>query len=488
MPFPPAASRTKDAGRPRLLMDLSTSLAWRGQHAVGIVRTEREIAVRLLDSHDLCVVPVVYHDGHFRAIDPDFARDLISAVVGGDTKPAGAISPTDAEMHRPWLAWAVGPAAAFARLAARSILAAVPRASREEVRLSLIYARQAVRHLMYRRGETAAGADATEHAVTGAPLADGAEPDLSLIVHPEPTDVLFLGGLGWDVTDWRRLSSLRAATGVRVVSVMYDLIPVKFPEFLGAPSDYFQNYFLHVVDNCERIFCISRCTQVDFAKFVEDSRRPPVPTEVIYLGANVPARADDGEFTDPAVRERLRRGRFALAVGTFEIRKNYPLLIDLWEDLLRDPGFDLDLVIVGMPGWRADDVIARLEALPGFGSRIFWFKRLSDSGLSWLYEQCLVLLFPSLYEGWGLPVVEALQHGRPVIASDRGATPEAGFGHATILDPLDHAAWREALLAAARGPRQVAAVEPGLLPDWDGTAATVERGILDMMRTGANAA
>ncbi len=145
---------------------------------------------------------------------------------------------------------------------------------------------------------------------------------------------------------------------------------------------------------------------------------------------------------------------------------------------LSDPSFDLDLVIVGMPGWCADDVIARLEGLKGFGSRVLWFKRMSDAGLSWLYEHCHVSLFPSLYEGWGLPVVEALQHGRPVIASNRGATPEAGLGLATILDPDDRAGWRAAVIAASRAPRQFINVEPERFPDWDSTVATVKRGIL----------
>jgi glycosyltransferase involved in cell wall biosynthesis len=185
------------------------------------------------------------------------------------------------------------------------------------------------------------------------------------------------------------------------------------------------------------------------------------------------------------LRKRLQSGRFALAVGTIENRKNYSLLVDLWQELLPDPEFDLDLVIVGMPGWDARDVMARLEALPLFGSRVLWFKSLSDAGLSWLYEHCLVLLFPSLYEGWGLPVVEALQHCRPVIASNRGATPEAGFGVATILDPDDPAAWRSEVLAACRGLRQVATIEPVCLPTWDDTAAIAKRVIMDLMQTGA---
>ncbi len=493
----PAIDRTGKARQPRLLLDLSTSLAWQGRHAVGIVRTEREIAVRLLESPELHVIPVVYRDHSLRVLEPEFARSLVAPVPAAaepaaaepgeprrdaafdDSGPSAGHRMADPGGNRAWLARLIRPVAAFCRLIARRLVTAGPQRSREELRLSLIYARQAVRHLIYRHAAPVPPPPPVSPPVV---TASAPAPDLGLVVHPQRTDVLFLGGLGWDVIDWRRLSLLREATGLRIVSVMYDLIPIKFPEFLGASSDYYLNYFIHMIDNCDKILCISRCTQLDLAEFIDDNRRPALPTEIIYLGANVPAAPDAAEITDPAVRERLRRGRFALAVGTFEIRKNYPLLIDLWEELLPDPAFDLDLVIVGMPGWCVDEAIARLQGLPAFGTRVFWFKRLSDAGLSWLYGHCLVSLFPSLYEGWGLPVVEALQHGRPVIASSRGATPEAGFGVATILDPEDRTAWRAALLAASQGPRQVVEIEPGRLPDWDGTALAVQRGILDMMQ------
>ena len=472
---------TGEARTPRLLLDLSTSLAWQGRHAVGIVRAEREIAVRLLDCPELAVVPVVYHEGQLRALEPAFALGLVTngpqAEQARNALPASASAPA---ASRSGLARILAPVAVAARWTARALVNLIPQRAREEFRLSLIHARQTVRLLLYGRGRPA---EAPSPAVAAAVEAAG--PDLRLVVHPRGTDILFLGGLGWDVIDWRRLSSLRAETGMAIVSVMYDLIPIRHPELLGAPSSYYFNYFLHVIDNCDRIMCISRRTRADLVAFIEDNGRPAVPTDIVILGANLPERSDAMEIPDAALRERLRLGRFALTVGTFEIRKNYGVLLDLWEELLPDPAFDLDLVIVGMPGWCAEDLIARLEAMPAFGARIFWFRRLSDAGLAWLYENCHVFVFPSLYEGWGLPVVEALQHRRPVIASNRGATPEAGFGVATILDPDDRAAWRDALLATARAPR--ADVDAPALPDWDDTAETVKRSLLAMLRTGAGA-
>jgi glycosyltransferase involved in cell wall biosynthesis len=450
----------------RVFFDVSTSFSWRGRPAVGIVRTERELFRHLLGRADLCVIPVLYHDNEFRALSAEAALALVGpATAPAESAPtAPPAAPARAGVDRAWLAGLLRPLAGAARGAARRLLARLPAAARGDARLALIHARQAFRELAYRRPGAARPAPAP-----------GAEIDLSLVVHPDAGDILFLGGLNWDVVNWSRIAELRARTGLRVASVMYDLIPMKFPEFLPAPPHGYHNCFLHMIDNSDLIFCISASTEADLGAFVAASGRPPVATQVIHLGADVPAAPDPAEIAEPATRARLARGRFALAVGTLEIRKNHALLVDLWAELLADPAFDLDLVVVGMPGWEADEVTRRLRALPGFGTRVLWFQRLSDAGLSWLYARCHVVVFPSLYEGWGLPVVEALLHGRPVIASNRGATPEAGFGLATLLDPADRAGWRAALLAEARAPRRDIAVPPGTLPRWEHAAAAVAR-------------
>lgn len=486
-----------DHPRPRIFFDLSTSLAWKGRHAVGIVRTERELAARLLEDRDFDVVPVVYHEGFFRAIDPEAARDLISvrtAPVSRGTAPHPLADNPDATKlgdggltkgQRIALSKKLALSLTrVLRLLARRAIKQVPERAREDVRHSLIYARSAFRRLVYTQNI----ANTSPHLLAAMQedhsLSEVAEPeplDLSLIVHPEASDILFICGLGWDVLDWRTLSISKVRHRFKIAAVVYDLIPEKFPEFLGAPADFWNNYFLHMADNCEILFCISKSTERDLLAYLKQTGRQPVRTEVFLLGANLTAEPSATEITDEQLKRRLESRRYALAVGTFEIRKNYKLLIDLWEDLVNDNRFDLDLVIVGMPGWCVDDLISRLRGMPIFGNRIHWFHRLSDSGLSWLYENCHLSLFPSLYEGWGLPVVEALQHHRPVIASSRGATPEAGLGMATILDPEDYPAWKTALIESALSERQVLNIPPGLLPTWDDAATSVKSGLNSLL-------
>lgn len=453
----------------RVLLDLTTARNWRGRKAVGIIRTEREIALRLLRDPSLTVLPFVFHDGRMHAVDPAFAQSMLTdcATPVATEDQAG----TDARPQPPGsgLASIIRPFAAQARLCVRAALRSMPERAREDVALALIHLRAAVRHLIY-QPRSAAPQPSMPAAVTSGRSDRPLHPDLSLVIHPRPGDVLFTCGLGWNDFDWSLIATLKARRRLRVVCMVYDLIPILFPAWIPANRDVYLAHFLSLIDTADEVPCISHCTERDIRAFAEAQGRRPPATYVVRLGADLPAVADP-EGLDPHLVQRLSARKFALAVGTFEVRKNYGLLLDVWGRLASDPGFDLDLVIVGMRGWEADDVISRLESSMLYGQRIFWLRDLGDGGLSWLYAGCHVVVFPSLYEGWGLPVVEALQHRRPVIASNRGGAPEAGLGIAQIIDPDDLAAWCEAVSAIGRAPRaETPRVTP---PKWEDAAAVI---------------
>lgn len=158
---------------------------------------------------------------------------------------------------------------------------------------------------------------------------------------------------------------------------------------------------------------------------------------------------------------------FALAVGDLSPRKNLVVLIEQWPDIHRDTG--LHLVVAGSGAWRSDDLVARLDDLERAGTA-HWLRGLPDPALRWLYEHTTVVLYPSREEGFGLPVVEALAVGTPVVSSTDPALVEVGDGRTTVIDPDDRAGWREAIVRAA-------AVEPTrhapIVPDWLATRATV---------------
>lgn len=140
---------------------------------------------------------------------------------------------------------------------------------------------------------------------------------------------------------------------------------------------------------------------------------------------------------------------FFLFVGRLEPRKNLPRLLDAYERLLaRTGGQAPDLCLAGPPGWGLGPVRERL-ARPALAGRVRLAGWCSARELGALYATALALVFPSLDEGFGLPVVEAMACGLPVLTSDRGATAEVAGDDALLVDPGDTAALAEALARLA---------------------------------------
>ena len=139
---------------------------------------------------------------------------------------------------------------------------------------------------------------------------------------------------------------------------------------------------------------------------------------VIKLGADFapPGSADEGDHFAGSFPE-LAGLRFLLSVGTIEPRKNHAILLAAFDRL---EAKDAGLVIVGRKGWMADDALAALAGHPDFGKRVFWLTALDDQALLSLYRHAYASVLPSQYEGYGLPMVEALSQGCVTVASDAG--------------------------------------------------------------------
>ena len=150
--------------------------------------------------------------------------------------------------------------------------------------------------------------------------------------------------------------------------------------------------------------------------------------------------------------------RYLLYVATLEPRKNHALLLSIL-DRLEHTHPDVAVVLVGKPGWRVDELARRIENHPRKGTDLFWFRSLDDDTLDALYRHAFLTTVPSFYEGFGIPVVESLERGVPVVSSNGGALPRpAGPSPSTRPDDLE--AWVTAISrhldfaewhAAARG-------------------------------------
>ena len=241
------------------------------------------------------------------------------------------------------------------------------------------------------------------------------------------------------------LAERRAATSAQVCLVVYDVIPIVQPQFTTID---FEPFILKILDLADHVLVISDVTRRDLESFaalrqlaLPETTKLPLGSALVDIGATKPAA-----LAGPL---GVARGDFVLYVSTLTLRKNHHLLFDVWEELIREHGPDSapKLVIAGQRGPLSAESQSRLDKTPGFEGVVFHVEEATDAEIAWLYRNCRFTVYPSLYEGWGLPVSESHDFGKVCLASDRTSLPEAGEGLAELLDPIDRTAWQERIWA-----------------------------------------
>ncbi|MCF8383974.1 MAG: glycosyltransferase family 4 protein [Chlorobium sp.] len=147
----------------------------------------------------------------------------------------------------------------------------------------------------------------------------------------------------------------------------------------------------------------------------------------------------------PEALEKIPTGEFWLNVGTIEPRKNQYHLAEAYAGYAQRVKYPMPLVLAGGKGWLMDGFLNHLRKL-GIADSIIMAGYVSDDELIWLYRNCYANLYPSLFEGFGLPVLEGMQFGAPTITSKTTSIPEVAGDAALLLDPKDYESWVEALL------------------------------------------
>ncbi len=226
---------------------------------------------------------------------------------------------------------------------------------------------------------------------------------------------------------------------------VHDLIFLRSPQsFHSAKRFYLATMTGWSARHSRHIIAVSHATRRDIIELLHvDPRR----VTTVHNGV--------GEQFKPAVstqKEEFRReqgiaGRVILYVGTLEPRKNLPLLLKAFAQLVEDPQFsDVTLYVGGSKGWYYDEVFATAERLNLTQSeRVRFMGRVPDAELSLWYNIATVFAYPSMYEGFGLPALEAMSCGTPVITSNTSALPEVVGNAGLLLDPHDEAAWTASL-------------------------------------------
>lgn len=206
-----------------------------------------------------------------------------------------------------------------------------------------------------------------------------------------------------------------------------------------------------------------------FPHFPEDCIR------VIYPSSRFTDSTATGKR--PKALEHVKSGGFWLNVGTIEPRKNQHRLAEAYAHYLALGGTPMPLVLAGGKGWLMDDFQTHLDEL-GITAYVVLTGYVSDAELIWLYRNCYANLYPTLFEGFGLPVLEGMQFGAATLASDSTSIPEVAGDAAILLSPEDVEGWAQTMLRLAenkseRDELSVAAKHQAARFDWKQSAAAL---------------
>lgn len=285
-----------------------------------------------------------------------------------------------------------------------------------------------------------------------------------------------------------RLSG-QVASQFPTVLTIHDLVWIKAPQTMLLHRRLSEAMMMgRAIEVAERVVCVSRQTSVDLEEhFPFASRKTSVVYPAVQLARSV--------TTGPSLSEFGVHGPFVLCVGTREPRKNYVSAICAFAELGRDVARSHQLVIAGAKGWKSAAIDRAAAAMEG---RVILLDHVSDATLACLYENCVGLLMPSHYEGFGFPVVEAQAFGKRVVASSNTSLVEVAGDRVIevdaasvesikeglrrlILEPWDVTEANAAMINAARFLPEVST---GLLVEvfsaaqtsWNRRAASVHTG------------
>ncbi len=296
---------------------------------------------------------------------------------------------------------------------------------------------------------------------------------------PERGDILIVLA-DWHGSDPTFIEYLLTAKerGVNLVQFVYDLLPIVTPQYSGHSTGMLKFYSTRIYPLCSLMFSISEYTKKDTIDWLKKNNLRTPKIEVIRLGDDF-TRVVPRKPTEISLYEE-----YLLCVGTIEARKNHTLLYKTYK-LANSRGIELPkIMIVGRLGWLSEDLYKTITTDPETKDKFVFLHHVSDNELSWLYENSLFTVYPSFYEGWGLPIAESIAHGKAVIASNTSSMPEIAGDLIDYFDPtspdecLQRIVYMLKIENRKRAETKLLAYEPHT---WDETYKVIDKALKGLM-------
>lgn len=234
-----------------------------------------------------------------------------------------------------------------------------------------------------------------------------------------PGDLVFLPDASWSYHVWLAARHARQQ-GAFVVLLVHDLIPINHSQFCSPLFSYiFSSWLEKTLKNCDAVLCNSAHTRNELAEWMAGKNFPKMPLTNFRLGA------DERSMAGTPIRSSIEQKIINLvpyfcSVGSFEHRKNYPWLLNVFEHMWAK-GFSCGLLLVGRTNSDLKEFTDQLPLHPQWGKRLWVVHDANDAELDLIYRSSIAAIFPSLAEGFGLPLLEARARGLRVVASDIAA-------------------------------------------------------------------
>ncbi len=226
--------------------------------------------------------------------------------------------------------------------------------------------------------------------------------------------------------------------GARIVAHIYDIISITHPQYCLERGVYnFMDFVGAHLQYADDIIVNALATVDELQNLAKSLKITLPPCHVVPLGADFGKRelVADGQVPD-RVAAIVKERPYILMVGTIEPRKNHKLLLEAYDKGLREMGYNI--IMAGYMGWNMEEFEQKLKAHPDYDKRIFHLEGMDDRAITYLYQHARFLAFCSYTEGFGLPLIEAIMRGTPVIASDIPVSREVAGDYCAWFEQ-DHA-------------------------------------------------
>jgi glycosyltransferase involved in cell wall biosynthesis len=259
---------------------------------------------------------------------------------------------------------------------------------------------------------------------------------------PSSQDVYIFAGPLWRYDYQFQIRWLKDC-GAKIVFFIYDILPILYSDYHFEIAEKFKRHINFCIDVADDLIFINDYTKSNFLDLYSENKSSYKIHLLNGLAASSsPVFVDNNNLKDDIVFDR-----FIMYVSGFHPRKNHELIFGIYESLVKDcsknsiPKF----VMVAGNAVEGDEILSRIRSSPA-ASYFVVHKKCSDDNLYYLYKKSLFTIYPSLFEGWGMPITEALNMGKAVICSDDPSMDAACQNLCIRLNPNDYEGWKREIL------------------------------------------